>query len=340
MTLYGICLGVDINMLDKKILITGGAGYVGSHLVRHLIGMGIPESQLLVADNFSTSSPRFIPNEVDLMQIDLRSKVDIEGLFQKYSIDKVVHLAGSAYVLESIKYPEKYFENNVVSSINLFDFIKKHDCKTIIFSSTCSVYGDILPKRVTEEGGIQILNPYANSKFIVERILQSYVDTRGFSSVILRYFNVAGAGYSIGEDHFPETRIVPVAISSAIDGSPLKIYGSNHGTYDGTCVRDYVHVVDIAHAHFLALKHIQENSPSFDIFNIGCGLGVSVLELLRKIEICVDKKINIEFCEARVGDPAALVCDPQKAQHILGWRPEFDIDHIINSAYQWRLSSS
>lgn len=324
--------------MNRKILITGGAGYVGSHLVRHLMEMGVAGSRLLIVDNLSTSSLRFIPSEVAFERIDLRSKVGVERLFKKYSIDLVIHLAGSAYVSESIKDPGKYFENNVVSSINLFDAMSKNDCKTIVFSSTCSVYGNALPMGVIEDQEIRILNPYANSKFIVERLLQSYVETQGFSSVTLRYFNVAGAGYSIGEDHFPETRIIPTAISAAIDGTPLNIYGSNHNTIDGTCVRDYVHVIDIAHAHFLAMQYLKKNKHIFEIFNIGSGLGVSVQELLHRIETCIDKKIIIKFCDARIGDPPALVCNSQKAQSILGWTPQFDIDQIINSTYKWKTS--
>lgn len=321
--------------MNKKILITGGAGYIGSHTVHHLINNGIDSDEIIVLDNLSQGHRSFIPDGVEFAYGDLRNLSDVYNIFRKNEIDAVIHFAGSAYVGESMVIPAKYFENNVSATINLLNAMVNSSCRKIVFSSTCAIYGTQHKPTIDESHPQEPINPYGESKLIIEKMLDWYGISYGIKSISLRYFNASGAAHGIGESHDPETHIIPLIFQAAIAGNPVKIFGSDYPTPDGTCIRDYIHVQDLAHAHLLAVKHLGEMNSTRDFFNLGAQMGISLLQLLDIASSISGIKIKHEISPRRAGDPPFLVANSNKAKNVLGWEAKKDIHEIIDSAWTW-----
>jgi len=324
-------------MEKGKILITGGAGYIGSHTVNYLITQGINKEDILIFDNLERGNLDLIPQDIIFIKGDLKNKIEIEDVFNNFpEIVAVIHFAAYAYVGESMEFPKKYFENNIVGGLNLLNSMKEHDVKKIVFSSTCATYGDPLKLPIDENHVQKPTNPYGESKLIFEKMLKWYDKIYGIKSVILRYFNACGAYFGIGEKHNPETHIIPLIIRAAIKDENINIFGNDYNTPDGTCLRDYVHVFDLAKAHLKALTYLFENDSS-NQFNLGTGKGTSILELINLTNKVTGKKINITFIRRREGDPAILFANSEKAKNILGWVAEKNINDIIFDAYNWEI---
>lgn len=318
-----------------KILITGGAGYIGSHTVHYFIKKGIKAKNVVVFDNLVYGSKKNVPKGVVFIKGDLLDKKNIERIFRKYKIDSVIHFAAYAYVGESMDNPGKYFENNILGGINLLEAMKAFNCKKIIFSSTCATYGMPQDIPITEEEKQEPINPYGESKLAFEKILKWYDKIYGIRNVVLRYFNAAGADFGIGERHDPETHLIPLVLEAAKNkNKSIKIFGTNYNTPDGTCIRDYTHVTDLADAHFKALKYLEKNNES-NFFNLGTGKGVSVNEIVKIAKKITNKEIKAIKENRRSGDPAVLVASNKKAIKTLKWRPKNDINNIIKSAWAW-----
>ncbi len=326
-------------LMSKKILITGGAGYIGSHTVHYLLGNGYSPSDITVFDNLVYGHREFVPRGVSFIKGDLLIKADIVKVFKDNNINSIIHFAGYAYVGESMENPGKYFENNVTGGINLLEAMLTGNCRKIVFSSTCSIYGMTRRSPIDERCRPKPINPYAQSKLFFETILHWYAHIHKVKSVRLRYFNAAGASYGIGEAHDPEPHLIPLVINTALGKrQSVGIYGTNYPTPDGTCIRDYIHVLDLADAHLKALKHLEKPDSTTDFFNIGTGKGTSVREIINEVK---KHQPNFEVREEpdRPGDPAELVADPSKANKILSWKSHYTIQDIINDAWQWHSKS-
>ncbi len=316
------------------ILICGGAGYIGSHINKELNALGY---ETVVFDNLSYGHieavkwGRFVKG-------DLENRAEIEAVFTEYDIEAVFHFAAFAYVGESVKEPEKYYYNNISNTLNLLSVMRRYDCKKIIFSSTCATYGEPKKIPITEQEVQNPINPYGKTKLYVENILKDYDVAYGLKFIALRYFNAAGADPEgeIGESHEPETHIIPLVLDAASGKRDcIKIYGNNYDTRDGSCIRDYIHVSDLAQAHILALKKLEKGSDS-DFYNLGNENGTSVFEIVRAAEEVTKKKISVSIVEKRPGDPAVLIGCADKARKELGWLPKFgDIETIIRHAWEW-----
>ena len=320
----------------SKILITGGAGYIGSHTVHLLISKGIKPEQIIVFDNLCHGHRASLPEGVTFVEGDLLDKQSIASVFSEYSIVSVLHFAAFCYVGESMENPGKYFVNNITGGVNLLDSMAAHDCQKIVFSSTCATFGLSDDEPITELSPRHPINPYGESKLIFERILDWYDHIYDIKSVSLRYFNAAGAGFGIGELHEPETHLIPLVIQTALGQREyLEIFGTDYDTEDGTCVRDYVHVIDLAEAHFMALNYLNHNQNSLGV-NLGTGCGVSVRRIVDIVRVISGGR-NIRIIESsrRAGDPTTLVADNIRAKEVLGWHPTRDIHEIIQSAWNW-----
>ncbi len=315
----------------RKILVTGGAGYIGSHLVRHLMSRGVEAENIVILDNLSQGHVDYVPLGVGLEICDLKNFTKLSQVFKRHEISEVIHLAGSAYVGESMINPMMYFENNVAASINLIKCCEKFNCKKFIFSSSCAVYGNQIGESICEEHELNPINPYGESKLMVENILGWLAHTGKIKVISLRYFNVGGAGYGLRERHDPETHIIPIVLQEAKAGRSIKIYGDDYPTSDGSCERDFVHVVDLAEAHFLALKYIEEMQTKKEIFNLGGNNPISILDLIKMAESLMDIKISYQFSQRRSGDPASLVAKSNKAREVLGWSPKFGLKEILQT---------
>lgn len=316
----------------KTILVTGGAGYIGSHTVRFLLEK---KYNVIVIDNLENGTKEFIPSEVKFYEGDLRNKDFLENIFLENKIDAVVHFAGYIEVGESVKNPLKYYENNVYSSINLFKTMLKNDVNKIVFSSTAAVYGNPDKIPIDEEDLKKPVNPYGESKLIVETILKDLSSQGLLKYVALRYFNAAGAYYGLGENHEPESHLIPLLIRTALGKRDLfKIFGDDYETRDGTCERDFIHVLDLAEAHFLSLEHLFNNGKSKQ-YNVGTSKGYTVKEIVDKVEEITKLKINKEKAERRDGDSPKLIANCEKIKKELNWQPKKDIDEIIKSAFEW-----
>jgi UDP-arabinose 4-epimerase len=314
-----------------KVLVTGGAGYVGSHAVRELSAAG---HEIVIYDNFSTGHLEFCEGF-----LVVRGEIGDRELLGEAleDVDGVIHFAGSAYVGESMLFPRKYFRNNVEDALQLLDAVLASNVRMFVFSSSCAVYG--IPHRlpIAESSRKEPINPYGATKLFFEQMLSAYECSHGLKHVCLRYFNAAGADKSgkIGELHHPETHLVPLAIR-AVTGMapPLKIFGSNLATPDGTCIRDYIHVSDLGRAHLKAIEYLAKGGRSVSL-NLGSGQGTSVASMLRAIERLAGRRIPREFAARRPGDPPALYADARLAKVVLGWEPRFDLTAILESAWAW-----
>lgn len=316
------------------ILVCGGAGYIGSHINKQLNKEGY---ETVVFDNL-VYGHREAVKWGTFEQGDLKNIEDIERIFQQHKIEAVFHFAAYAYVGESVSEPEKYYYNNVVNTLNLLKVMKKYGCNKIIFSSTCATYGE--PERIpiTEDMPQQPINPYGATKLIIERIFKDYHAAYGLQFVVLRYFNAAGADpeSEIGESHNPETHLIPLVLDAASGKrEDIKVFGTDYDTPDGSCVRDYIHVYDLATAHLLALHHLEQRKAS-DFFNLGNAIGTSVFEVIDAVKKVTGREFKVTLTDRRDGDAAKLVGSSVKAQSVLGWKPVYeDIELIVEHAWKW-----
>lgn len=322
------------------ILITGGAGYIGSHVVLNLLES--TESELVIFDNLenghlSTIESLKTVRSFEFVKGDLKNPEDLENLFNKFNIDAVIHFAAYIQVEESVQNPRKYYQNNLVGTLNLLNTMIDHNVKKIVFSSTAAIYGEPKYIPIDENHSKHPINPYGKTKFMVEEILNDYDRAYGLKSIRLRYFNVAGADSKnrIGELHIPETHLIPNILASANDSNKIfKLFGTDYNTKDGTCVRDYVNIEDLASSHILALNYlIKENQSNY--FNIGTKNGSTVKEVFDTCTKVTETTINLEIHERRDGDPESLVADNSKAKQLLGWQPKKGLEDSIKTANAW-----
>ncbi len=308
---------------------------MGSHVVHFLISKGVNEEDIIVFDNLILGNREHLPAKVQLVQGDLLNPQELDQVFKSHQFDSVFHFAAYAYVGESMKNPNKYFENNVQGGLNLLESMRKYECFNIIFSSTCATYGLPANIPINESNPLNPISPYGESKVMFERILEWYKRIYGINHVALRYFNASGADFGIGEKHDPETHLIPLCILTAMGERPvLEVYGEDFETPDGTCIRDYIHVTDLADAHFRAFKYLREKKESL-VVNLGTGRGTSVKEIIDMVQQVGKKPIKVEIKPRREGDPPVLAADYQLANKMLGWRPERSLQEIIQSAWDW-----
>jgi UDP-glucose 4-epimerase len=325
----------------NTILVVGGAGYVGSHVVRQLMRENIP---VLVLDNLLYGH-RDLVRGVDFIEGDLENAALLEEIFAGRSIEAVMHFAAYCYVGESVTDPAKYYQNNVASTLNILKVMLKTGVKRFIFSSTCATYGIPQKLPLTEDHPQNPINPYGATKMMVERMLSDFDRAYGLRSISFRYFNAAGADPDgdIGEWHIPETHLIPLVLDVAAERREAAyIFGTDYPTPDGTCIRDYIHVTDIAQAHVLGLRHLLAGNPS-DVFNLGNGNGFSVREIICAAEEITGRKIQAIETARRPGDPPVLVGSSEKARSLLGWETRFpDLRSIVETAWKWhrRLGQS
>ena len=322
------------------ILVTGGAGYVGSHLVMALLEAG---KNVIVFDSLELGHIEIIETlkkygNLKFVQGNLKNLDDIRGVFLVNKIDAVVHFAAYSQVAESVKNPQKYYYNNVYGTLNLLNAMLEFGVNKIVFSSTAATYGEPVYTPIDENHPQNPINPYGNSKLMVERIMDDYDKAYGLKSVRLRYFNVAGADSKsrIGEWHNPETHLIPNVLKATPD-KKFKMFGTDYDTKDGTCVRDYINVEDLAVAHIKALEYLQ-NGGDTNYINLGTNEGNSVKEVFAACEEVKGVSIPLEICSRRAGDPATLVADNKKAKEVLNWIPQKDLTDCIKTAYQWEKS--
>lgn len=317
----------------KNILVIGGAGYIGSHMVRMLAKQGYNP---VVFDNLSKGHREAVahyPFELG----DLGDKARLTEVFKKYGIEAVMHFAAFAEVGESVKEPSKYYHNNVAKVLDLLDALVENDIKYFVFSSTAATFGEPVRPKIDESHPQNPINPYGNTKLMVEKILADFDTAYGLKATALRYFNASGADDSgeIGESHNPETHLIPIVLQAAAGKrASIKMFGTDYPTPDGTCVRDYVHVNDLARAHILALEKMFKDNVS-ERFNLGSGNGFSVAEIVKEAKRITGIDFTVEKAPRRDGDPAVLVADSAKAERILGWKPQYNLTRIIETAWNW-----
>ncbi len=321
------------------ILVTGGAGYIGSHCVMALLENN---NDVVIFDNLSTGHIETVQTlqkygNVEFQQGDLTNFDDINSVFKNFNIEKVVHFAAFSQVGESVVNPQKYYINNVCGTINLLRAMLENNVKKIVFSSTAATYGEPVYIPIDEKHPQNPINPYGQSKLMIEKIMDDYNKAYGLKSVRLRYFNVAGADLKsrIGEWHDPETHLIPNILKSTFNnGKTFQMFGDDYDTKDGTCVRDYINVEDLAQAHLLALKYLDEGGET-NFFNLGTNDGNTVKEVFAACEKVTQKDIPVEMKPRRAGDPASLVADNNKTKENLNWNPKHTLEESIQSAYTW-----
>ncbi len=319
-----------------KILVTGGAGYIGSHAVRRLLQYNY---KVVVYDNLVNGHKESLPAEAELVVGDLNDKEKLDKLFKEHEFDAVMHFAGFIEVGESMKNPAKYYKNNVVNTLNLLEAMVNNNVKKIIFSSTAALFGypDEIP--IKEETKKEPVNVYGRTKLMTEQMLKDFDAAYGLKFIALRYFNASGADFGIGEDHNPETHLIPIILQVAMGKrKAIKIFGTDYLTKDGTCIRDYIHVTDLINAHVLALKKLLSANES-NYYNLGNGNGYSVKEIIEAAREITSHPIPAIKSKRRSGDPAVLVADSTKIQKELGWKPKYDLKAIIKSAWEWHKNN-
>jgi UDP-glucose 4-epimerase len=317
------------------ILVTGGAGYIGSHYVQFARGHG---EEVVVLDNLVYGHREAVTEGVPLEVGEMGDQALLDRIFTQYRIEAVVHFAAYAYVGESVTDPSKYYNNNTVSALAVLDAMRRHDVRHFVFSSTCATYGDPQTIPMDETHPQNPINPYGESKYFDERILRAYDRAYGFRFVALRYFNAAGADPQgrIGESHEPETHLIPLVLQVATGRREnISIFGTDYDTPDGTCIRDYIHILDLAEAHSLALQRLRAGGSS-DFYNLGSEQGYSVRDVIGTCERICGKPIQQVEAPRRAGDPPRLVASAAKAKRELGWKPRFqNLDEIIVTAWNW-----
>lgn len=317
------------------ILVTGGAGYIGSFMTRKLLESG---HSVVVADNGDRGHTSYIDSRAIFEKGDLLDKEFVQKLFSKDAYDGVIHFAGYISVAESIQRPSVYFQNNVDSVINLVEAMKKTDTKNFIFSSTAGVYGNPAIIPIPEDHAKNPESPYGESKLIAEKLLYWYFKTYSIPFVCLRYFNACGAALdgSHGENHTLETHIIPNAMKAVLEKKQFTLFGNDYDTHDGTCVRDYIHVLDLVEAHMLALQKLQEEG-GMHTYNVGTGKGYSNKQVIEMIEKVTETAIPITYEERRAGDADKLIADVSKIKNELGFSPQYsDLETIVTSAWKWQ----
>lgn len=315
-----------------KVLVTGGAGYIGSVVNEELLRAG---HNIVVYDNLSKGNRAAVPEGAEFVKGDLQDEDLLREIFAVLKIDAVVHMAAYSQVGESVQHPQKYYENNFCGSIVLLNAMAHCNVNKIVFSSTAAVYGEPLKQPIEETDPTYPTNPYGETKLAFERALHWYNTAYGVRYTSLRYFNAAGASDRCGEVHNPETHLIPLVLQVAAGTLPhLEVFGNDYPTRDGTCVRDYIHVIDLARAHVLALDKMDEDSG---IFNLGCGgNGYSVLEVIRTAERVSQREIPFHVVKRRLGDPAVLIASSDKIKQLLAWHPQYqNLELIIQSAWNW-----
>lgn len=317
------------------ILVVGGAGYIGSHITKQLLDK---DYQVVVLDNLSTGHKEAVDPRAVFIQGDLGNKEDLFKVFTQYSIDGVLHFAANSLVGESVQDPFKYYQNNVSATLILLNAMLEYGIKNFIFSSTAAVYGIPGVSLIDEEQPVQPINPYGQSKLMVENILKDFSNAYGLNYIALRYFNAAGADESgdIGEDHSPETHLIPLVLAHLLGKrEKIFIFGEDYNTEDGTCIRDYIHVNDLAKAHILALEALLNERLKNEVFNLGNGKGFSVKEVIQTCEQVTGIKANIVISDRRPGDPDQLVATSEKISSVLGWNAKYSLEDIIQTAWKW-----
>lgn len=317
----------------KKVLVIGGAGFIGSHMVYWLAKQGV---EVVVVDNLSSGHKNAVLAG-QFVYGDIADRLLLDKVFSQNRFDAVMHFASYIQVGESVQDPGKYYQNNVVNTLNLLNAMASHGVKQFIFSSTAAIFGEPLTARIAESHPKQPVNPYGWSKLIIEQVLADYQQAYGMRSVCLRYFNAAGAEPSgiLAERHDPETHLIPVLLQAAAGRrAHLQVFGRDYATPDGTCIRDYIHVQDLIQAHWLALHYLAEGGES-DSFNLGSSQGYSVQQVIDAVKQVTHKPIAIVDAPRRAGDPAVLVADASKIKHKLAWQPQYtDLNLMVKHAWQ------
>lgn len=317
-----------------NVLVVGGAGYIGAHMCKHLAAQG---HEVVVCDDLSTGHQAAVQWGT-LVNASIGDRDALDALFGAHRFHAVMHFAASSLVGESVVEPLKYYQNNVGNTLVLLDAMRRHGVQRFVFSSSAAIFGEPRSALIDEQHPTAPLNPYGHSKLIVEQALRDCCEAYGLRAVALRYFNAAGADVSgcIGESHEPETHLLPRLLRRAAgESEDVRIFGTDYPTPDGTCVRDYVHVSDLADAHLRALMHL-ETAPGFQCFNLGNGRGYTVLQVIDAVEAIVGRRLNIPIGPRRPGDPATLVASSAKARAELGWIPQHsDLTRIIETAWRW-----
>ena len=317
------------------VLVLGGAGYIGSHAVDQLITKGY---DVAVVDNLKTGHKESLPDKARFYQGDIRDKAFMEDVFTKENIEGVIHFAASSLVGESMEIPLDYFNNNVYGTQVVLEVMEKYNVKSIIFSSSAATYGEPKFIPIEETAATNPESTYGETKLMMEKMLKWCDKAYGMRFVALRYFNVAGAKLdgTIGEDHNPESHLLPIILQTALgQREKFTIYGEDYETPDGTCIRDYVHVVDLIDAHILALEYLQAGNSS-NTFNLGSSTGFSVKQMLEAAREVTGKEIPATVVSRRAGDPSTLIAASDKAREVLGWKPQYtDVNKIIESAWNW-----
>lgn len=314
-----------------KLLVTGGAGYIGSHTVKHLVENG---HEVVVLDNFSRGH-RWAVKWGPVEEVDLLDYEAVSAAFRRHQFEAVVHFAAFALVGESVRRPELYYRNNVSGSLNLLQAMAAHKVDRLVFSSTCAVYGNPETPTLDEDHPKKPVNPYGRSKLMVEQMIEDFRVAYALKACCLRYFNACGCDPEgeTGEVHDPETHLIPCIFNSLTSGNPLQLYGTDYPTPDGSCIRDYVHVLDLAAAHRLALENLDHCPPAM---NLGTGRGHSVREVIETVERVTGQSVQIQECPRRPGDPPKLVADGAQARTHLGWKPQWtDLEKTVESAWRW-----
>jgi UDP-glucose 4-epimerase len=317
-----------------SILVTGAAGYIGSVTAEALRAKGL---DVVVLDNLAYGHRAAVGDGVPFYEGNVGDAGLVRRIIDEHHIDACVHFAAFAYVGESVTDPSKYFNNNTIQTTALLDALIAGGVKKVVFSSTCATYGDPVRMPMDEDHPQSPVNPYGWSKFMSERVMEAYDRAYGLKYVALRYFNAAGATDTLGEHHDPETHLIPNVLKAATGELEfVSVFGSDYDTPDGTCIRDYIHVSDLADAHILALEHLDRTGESNKI-NLGNGLGFSVLEVIEAARKVTGRPIEARMEERRPGDPARLIADSRKAIEVLGWKPQLPgIDTIVESAWRWK----
>lgn len=315
------------------LLVTGGAGYIGSVVVERALARG---HRIIVLDNLQEGHAAAVPPECQLVQADYGDRDALDRVFREEAIDAVVHFAAETTVATSVSDPAIYFKNNTVNGLALLEAMRQFGVNRLVFSSTAATYGEPVTTPITEEHPQQPINAYGESKLMFERCIAWYHRAYGLKSASFRYFNAAGATEARGEAHRHESHLIPLVLEVAAgDRASVDIYGSDYPTRDGTCVRDFVHVSDIADAHLLALDAVDR--LGLDWFNIGTGTGHTVAEVITAVERVTGRPVQARRCDRRPGDPATLVASSDRIRQVLGWKPRYtELDEIIATAWQWR----
>lgn len=321
-------------MTQKSVLVAGGAGYIGSHTVKYLLKNNY---DVVVLDNLVYGHREAVLTE-KFEQVDLADKEAVDKVFKKYKPVAVIHFAAYTSVGESVVEPKKYYHNNVINTVNLLDTMIENGVKNIVFSSTAAVYGNPQYTPIDENHPNIPINPYGRTKLMMEQVMEDYNKAYGLNYIALRYFNASGCDVEgqLGESHDPETHLIPLVLK-AIKGerAEITVFGTDYETPDGTCVRDYIHVDDLADAHMLAVEKLLKDGESYSI-NLGTGIGNSVKEIIDAAEKVTGKKVPVKYGQRREGDPAVLCAANDKAKEVLGWSPKYtDIAEIIKTAWAW-----